>query len=688
MKFLRFGIVLLAVLSLGLPPVASQPGPLQFVDATVASGIDAAAPDWGFIAVGDYNRDGFDDLVLNLHPGIAFYRNNANGTFSRVFPTGIPPSSDATKHRHIFLWCDLDRDGDEEFIIGTGLRGPNDVDPHVDPANSRDLWLRNDGPDALGAPRFVDVAAQYGTQNLGSNVQAITCFDSNRDQRLDVLVLDGGISFSPPFTKLMALYVNHLPTGFTNEAVLRGLGVDNDPTISIYSAVCDDMFRYDGWTECVTGGNQFSRWFLQGVRLPEPGYFPANGTFYITEGSPDEWDPGHIGALGSYNFEIALADVNNDGFTDAIRADYNSDSSVVQVVVICGGNTVGGGAPFRKCYEFSRASPKGAVHSIAVGDFDNDGDQDFFANRFGEEQLQGRQAGVAGMFFRNDGMDSAGNPQFTEIGEAAGLAGPGAGQIEWGAGASAVIDYNRDGRLDLVVHYGDVNQTIVRPYRLYRNITSNGNAWVGLILKAPVILGSRVEIQACGARQVQYLSARTGWLAQDSRNVHFGLGSCAQSPRVTIRWPDGTVSEGTVPANAYHTVPPLPNPPGPTPTPTPAPPTPTPPPPTPVPTPTRTPRGDRPPRVQIVSGVREVSIQKPAWIVALATDDEGIQSVTFDVDGIQLPPARSSVTPPYYAAMWDTRDRRWASGWHTITVTVTDTAGQTARDSIRLFLRR
>jgi hypothetical protein len=97
---------------------------------------------------------------------------------------------------------------------------------------------------------------------------------------------------------------------------------------------------------------------------------------------------------------------------------------------------------------------------------------------------------------------------------------------------------------------------------------------------------------------------------------------------------------------------------------------------------------DHLPRVQIVSEVRAVSVEKPVWIVALAADDRGIRSVTFDVDGVQLPPARSSVTPPYYTAMWDTRDRRWDPGWHTITVTVTDTAGQTARDSIRLFLRR
>ena len=66
-----------------------------------------------------------------------------------------------------------------------------------------------------------------------------------------------------------------------------------------------------------------------------------------------------------------------------------------------------------------------------VGDYDNDGFDDLYVTGYGKGRL-----------FHN-----LGNGSFKEVGEAAGVAGSGK---EWGTGC-AFVDYDRDGRLDLMV---------------------------------------------------------------------------------------------------------------------------------------------------------------------------------------------------------------------------------------------
>jgi len=66
-----------------------------------------------------------------------------------------------------------------------------------------------------------------------------------------------------------------------------------------------------------------------------------------------------------------------------------------------------------------------------VGDYDNDGYDDLFVTGYGKNRL-----------FHNNG-----NGTFTEVAESAGVAGSGK---EWGTGC-AFVDYDRDGKLDIVV---------------------------------------------------------------------------------------------------------------------------------------------------------------------------------------------------------------------------------------------
>jgi enediyne biosynthesis protein E4 len=73
----------------------------------------------------------------------------------------------------------------------------------------------------------------------------------------------------------------------------------------------------------------------------------------------------------------------------------------------------------------------GWASAVAVGDYDNDGNEDLFITYWGQNLL-----------YRNNG-----NGTFTEVTERAGLATKG---TRWGSGCT-FVDYDRDGRLDLFV---------------------------------------------------------------------------------------------------------------------------------------------------------------------------------------------------------------------------------------------
>jgi hypothetical protein len=94
---------------------------------------------------------------------------------------------------------------------------------------------------------------------------------------------------------------------------------------------------------------------------------------------------------------------------------------------------------------------------------------------------------------------------------------------------------------------------------LLKNTSVNQNNWVGLRLKGTVsnrdAVGATVAVEACG--KTQYENVRNGgsYLSADDPRLHFGLGTCAQVDRVTIKWPrSGMQVEKNVAVNRYSEI--------------------------------------------------------------------------------------------------------------------------------------
>jgi hypothetical protein len=135
---------------------------------------------------------------------------------------------------------------------------------------------------------------------------------------------------------------------------------------------------------------------------------------------------------------------------------------------------------------------------------------------------------------------------FTEAGDKAGIA-----NFRVGRGG-ALIDFNLDGRLDLVVVNRWENAT------LWRNTSAQPGNWIELKLAQDGAnrnaAGAIVEV-TCGGKVMRreisvgggHASGRAGW-------IHFGLGLEAQAD-VRIRWPNADWSAPyTVQANQFATL--------------------------------------------------------------------------------------------------------------------------------------
>ena len=135
---------------------------------------------------------------------------------------------------------------------------------------------------------------------------------------------------------------------------------------------------------------------------------------------------------------VAIIDFDNDGWPD--------------IFLVNGTRLEGfpaGNAPTNHLYHnnhdgtFTDVTAKtdlvatGWGQGVCVGDYDNDGWEDLYVTYYGKNRLYHNDHGV-----------------FTEVAEKAGVAGSGKA---WGTGC-AFVDYNRDGRLDLIVaNYVDFN---------------------------------------------------------------------------------------------------------------------------------------------------------------------------------------------------------------------------------------
>ncbi|MBN9694143.1 MAG: VCBS repeat-containing protein, partial [Verrucomicrobia bacterium] len=177
------------------------------------------------------------------------------------------------------------------------------------------------------------------------------------------------------------------------------------------------------------------------------------------------------------------------------------------------------------------------VFGVNVGDVDGDGREDVWLsqNFFGVDRETGRMDAGRGVWLQGQGGEKL-----------RALSGAESGVTIYGEGrGSALADFDRDGRVDLVVAQN------AGPVRLYRNqgakaglrvrllgLPGNGNA-IGAVVR----LGTKN--QPGPAREIH---GGSGWWSQDSAVSVLAWPS--GSAELQVRWPGGQTTTHAVPAQA------------------------------------------------------------------------------------------------------------------------------------------
>ena len=173
-----------------------------FTDVTEKAGV--GYPCWANgVAVGDYNNDGWPDLLVTCLSGIVLYRNNGDGTFTDVTKSaGLPGDH---------LWAtgaafgDYDRDGWDDLFIAHYVS----IDlNHLDAFGSKD------------ACRYLGIEVQCGPRGLPGSPD--TLWHNNRDGAFTDVSKKAGVSDPDRRYGLTALW-----SDFNNDGKLD-LFVAND----------------------------------------------------------------------------------------------------------------------------------------------------------------------------------------------------------------------------------------------------------------------------------------------------------------------------------------------------------------------------------------------------------------------------------------------------------------------------
>ncbi|MDT8397805.1 MAG: CRTAC1 family protein [Pseudomonadales bacterium] len=439
---------------------------------------------------------------------------------------------------------DFDRDGWVDLYITRGTIGPN-------------LLFRNRGDGS-----FAEVGAAAGVALNGAVGSGASFADYDGDGWLDLFV--GGINGTIFQSRLLRNRQDGSFEDVTAEAGLDGAIINSfSTTFGDYDLDGDlDLYLSD-W-----GANKPGRhlWRNNG-----------NGTFSnvtMAAGIPD-------GLM--QDFTGNFADIDNDGWPDLlIAADFGSS----QVFL----NQRNGSFSVSTTDAISDENGMGA----AVGDYDNDGDLDWFVSSIFDpngpppEQSTVSWGASGNRLYRNQG-----DGRFEDVTEAAGVRIGG-----WGWG-SCMADFNNDGHLDIfhvngfstneklftapfeadrsrlfisnqdgsfsersvelglvdqgqgrgVVCFdhdgdGDVDIFVAnngQSPRLYRNDGGNDGHFLHVRVRGErantEAIGARIYVSVDGVTQMRELSAGSNYLSQNPAEVYFGLGQAGKVDEVRVLWP-------------------------------------------------------------------------------------------------------------------------------------------------------
>ncbi|MEO6809927.1 MAG: CRTAC1 family protein [Isosphaeraceae bacterium] len=440
---------------------------------------------------GDYDNDGFEDLLLYKWGRPELFHNDGGQGFTRVTEAaGLPPWVNAG----CATWLDYDRDGLLDLFLGGYWDERLDL-WHLDTTKMMPEsfeYAQNGGRKYLfrncGDGRFEDV-----TDAVGLNSRRWALCASAADLRNtgypDLFIAnDYGIS---------ELFINQNGKRFREVGKASGVGFAPKSGMNV---TFGDIFNQGKFSVYVTNISEEGV-LIQGNNLWVPRETSRPGTVEY-----DNFARESGVELGGWSFGAQFGDLNNDGTQDLFLTNgYVS-------------------AAKRTSYWYEYSVIAGG-HSSIISDAKN-------WPPMGNRSLSGHQQKKVWL---NDGMG-----HFAEVSQVVGYDDTHDGR------AVVLVDLWNRGVLDVVV----ANQR--GPLLVYKNTVAPENSWIGFDLRGTTsnrsAIGAQVRLFWNGQEQLQEVSGGSGYSSQNQRPLHFGLGKAPKVERALIRWPSGLEQTINAPA--------------------------------------------------------------------------------------------------------------------------------------------
>jgi enediyne biosynthesis protein E4 len=439
---------------------------------------------------GDYDNDGYEDLLLIKWGRPELYHNDRGRGFTRVSEqAGLPSWINA----NTAIWFDYDGDGLLDFFIG----GYYSEDIDLWHLNSTKImpdsfeYAKNGGRKYLfhnlGNGRFEEVSEKLGI-NSRRWALAAGAADLRGTGHPDLFIAnDYGVS---------ELYFND-GTRFHEAGAQTGIGFAPKSGMNV---AFGDMLNRGRFAIYVSNISEDGI-LIQGNNL----WVPRDGT----AGESLKYDnlARDFGVeLGGWSFGAQFGDLNNDG---------NLDLFLTNGYISLDKN---------RSYWYDFAKVAGGNSSI-IADAAN-------WPAFDGRSLAGYQTKRVWL---NDGAG-----RFVEVAQAVGVSETYDGR------SVALADLWNRGVLDMVV----ANQN--GPLLVYKNTVTSENAWIEFDLEGTKsnrsAIGAQVVLYWAGQLQLQEVSGGSGFAAQNQRRLHFGLGKNERVEKAVIRWPSGKIQRIDDPA--------------------------------------------------------------------------------------------------------------------------------------------
>ncbi|HTR64393.1 MAG TPA: FG-GAP-like repeat-containing protein [Terriglobales bacterium] len=550
-----------------------------------ASGIDIYGHNG--VSVGDIDDDGFDDLYICQPAGLPnrLYRNRGDGTFQDITESS---GVGILENTACALFADVDNDGRQDLIVvrtsgpalflnlgGGKFRQKPDAFQFANlPQGTftgaaiadydRDGWLDiyfclylyYQGTDQYqyptpyfdaqnGPPNFLmhnqrdgtfrDVTAQTGLDK--NNTRYSFCCgwsDYNRDGWPDLYVVND-------FGR-KNLYRNNGDGTFTDVAAAAGV-----EDVGAGMSVCwfdydndgaEDLYVADMWTAAgnrVAMQEAFQKSAPEKVRELYRKHAHGNSLFRNRgDGSFQDASATAGVEMGRWSWDSDAWDFDHDGFPDLYIA-----------------NGMVSGPPTE---ESDGAGSGSEIQEGNVSDFHkNDLNSFFWRQVVANSPSEARPAhdyeqgwSALNELLRADGTWSGNernvfyaNNRDGSFFDASGAVG--LDFIEDGR-SFALADFDHDGRLEIFLKNRNAPQL-----RVLKNVAGNLPPSISFRLRGTKAnrdaIGAAVTIETQSGRQTRMLQAGSGFLAQHSKEVFFGLGDAKGPVRATVRWPSGLVQE-------------------------------------------------------------------------------------------------------------------------------------------------